>query len=143
MLGGSGEFTRGKPGEVIGRQLEIGAHLAKRVEGVFVEEAERPFRHRFDLLRKDACKGADRVFAGTPGKMKTGKPPRSRAQMRLVCRPFRETRKFRIGQERRVVFRQIQLEQSVEILAFETRSIGARLDTMPAGDRRADVSEGY
>ncbi len=29
MRGGNGEFTKGKPGEVIGRQLEIGVHLAR------------------------------------------------------------------------------------------------------------------
>lgn len=95
---------------MIGRQLEIGADLAERVEGIFVEEAERPLRHRFHLLRKDAGEGADRVFAGTPGEVKSSKPRCGRAQMCFIGGLFRKPGKFRIRQERRIVLRQMLLE---------------------------------
>lgn len=78
-------------------QLEIGAELAQRVEGIFVEESERAIRHRLDLLRKHLREGRNRVFRRAPAEMEGEQALCRTAQMRLVGPLVRKLGEFRIG----------------------------------------------
>ncbi len=63
------EPPRREPGKMIGGQLEIGAELAQRVEGIFVKEAERPLGDSLHLLRKLLGESTDRIFGRPARKM--------------------------------------------------------------------------
>ncbi len=105
-------------------QLEIGAELAQRVEGVFVKEAERPVRHGLHLLRKHFCKSRDGIFRRAPGEMEGEEASRLTAQVGFVGPLLRKFRKLRIGQEGQVLRAVVQVEQAVEILALQPEEAG-------------------
>jgi hypothetical protein len=62
-----GRFAgRDQPLEMAAAELEIGAELAQRVEGIGVEEIRRALRDRFSLDTDCFAKSANRIAAWPP-----------------------------------------------------------------------------
>ncbi len=98
-----------------GEELEIRSELAKRVEGVFVEEAEIPLRHRLHLLRKHVWQIPRTDFRSGGGE-KWKRSSRSAAVPRrwlssTRARPGISQTRYKAG--RAATVRRVVLEQAV------------------------------